>query len=131
MTGPFRDLWRSAVKAAGLPPGRLFHDLRRSAVRNLIRSGVDPNIAMKVSGHKTRSMLDRYHVIEDMETAAALKRADAWLLTRPLTRNVAVAGGFSKPIATMGDPEYGDKSGTKRPLTTDESWCRRWDLNPH
>jgi integrase len=51
--GPFRDLWRSAVKAAGLPPGGLFHDLRRTAVRNLIHSGMDQTTAMKVSGHRT------------------------------------------------------------------------------
>jgi len=48
--GPFHDLWNSAVKAAGLTPGRLFHDLRRSAVRNLIRSGVDQTTAMKSRG---------------------------------------------------------------------------------
>jgi len=69
--GPFGDLWRSAVKAAGLPPGRLFHDLRRSAVRNLIRSGVDQTAAMKVSGHRTDSMFRRYNIVEESETAAA------------------------------------------------------------
>src|SRR5262245_54672677 len=52
----FWDVWREALKAAELPAGRLFHDLRRSAVRTLIRAGVDETTAMKVSGHKTRSM---------------------------------------------------------------------------
>ena len=49
---------------------------------------------MKASGHKTRSMLDRYKVIEELETATALKAADARLSTQPTCRNKAatVAG---------------------------------------
>jgi hypothetical protein len=74
-----------------------------------------------VSGHKTRSMLDRYNVIEEMETASALKAADAWLSTQPTFRNVAA----------MAAGEKRDRTGTERLLTTDEDWCRRWDLNPH
>jgi len=125
--GPFAGPWKSALKAAGLPPGRLFHDLRRSAVRNLIRSGVDPSIAMKVSGHKTPSMLQRYNIVEEAETAAALRTADAWLSMQPLTRNVAVAAGREKG-------QFRDKPPLPPPVladSADESWCRRWDLNPH
>lgn len=88
---PIKDIsrtWKAALKAARLPSGLIFHDLRRSAVRTLIRSGVDPSVAMKVSGHKTRSMLDRDNIIEESETAAALARADAYLSTQPATRNL-------------------------------------------
>ena len=84
----FSRAWRNALKAAGLPEGRLFHDLRRSAVRTLIRAGVDESTAMKVSGHKTRSMLLRYNIVTERETADALLRADAYLSTQPLERNV-------------------------------------------
>ncbi len=79
----FWDVWRNALQAAGLPAGRLFHDLRRSAVRTLIRAGVDETTAMKVSGHKTRSMLLRYNIVTERETADALLRADAYLAIQP------------------------------------------------
>ena len=79
----FWDVWRNALQAARLPVERLFHDLRRSAVRTLIRAGVDETTAMKVSGHKRRSMLLRYNIVTERETADALLRADAYLSTQP------------------------------------------------
>ena len=79
----FWDVWRNVLRDAGLPAGRLFHDLRRSAVRTLIRAGVDESTAMKVSGHKTRSMLLRYNIVTERETADALLRADAYLALQP------------------------------------------------
>ena len=79
----FWDVWRNALRNAGLPSGRLFHDLRRSAVRTLIRAGVDETTAMKVSGHKTRSMLLRYNIVTERETADALLCADAYLAVHP------------------------------------------------
>ena len=84
----FDKAWRHAAKEAGLPGGMLFHDLRRSAVRTLIRGGVDPSIAMKVSGHKTHSMLQRYNVVSEAETAADLAQADAYLDAQPTERDV-------------------------------------------
>src|SRR5437899_2625676 len=87
-SGRLRRMWRNALRAARLPQGLLFHDLRRSAVRTLIRAGVDETTTMKVSGHKTRSMLLRYNIVTERETADALLRADAFLSNQPRERNV-------------------------------------------
>src|SRR5262249_27268431 len=57
-----RRSWRSACRAAGLP-GRLLHDFRRTAVRNLIRAGVQQAIAMKITGHRTDSIFRRYLIV--------------------------------------------------------------------
>lgn len=69
----FTKAWRTACRKAEIP-GRLFHDLRRSAVRDLVRSGVLQSVAMSISGHRSPSMLRRYNITDERDQRQALRQ---------------------------------------------------------
>jgi Phage integrase family len=75
----YRTAWRLACAKAGVP-GRIPHDLRRTAVRNLERAGVPRSVAMRMVGHKTESIYRRYAIVDEAmlrEGAEKLARAQA------------------------------------------------------
>ncbi len=85
-----RKAWMQACSAVGLGriievegkkydpryEGLTIHDFRRSAVRNLINAGVPEKVAMSISGHKTRAVFDRYHIVSTADVSAAMQRVE-------------------------------------------------------
>ena len=85
-------------------PGRLLHDLRRSAVRNLVRAGASEQVSMSITGHKTRSVFDRYHIVSSTDQIEAVRKLAA------LHGAVAPA---SRKVVAIGD-RLAERRGTVR-----------------
>jgi integrase len=98
--GEIRKTWLTACRKAGLAVAqerdgktvfqalRRPYDLRRTAVRNMVRGGVDPAVAMKISGHRTRAIFDRYNIVDERDLAEAIEKTSAYVASLPTISNV-------------------------------------------
>jgi len=87
----WRKAWRSATVVADCP-GVLFHDIRRTVVRNLIRAGVPERMAMAVTGHKTREVFDRYNIVTERDVALATAQLASYVESGQNTDNTRTVG---------------------------------------
>lgn len=87
----YRRAWGKACLQVGLE-GRLFHDLRRSAVRNLVRAGVPTAVAKAISGHKTDSVFQRYNIVSETDLKLATERLDKYINEKKMELETELKG---------------------------------------
>jgi integrase len=89
----FEKAWVTACKAAGVV-GTLFHDLRRTALTNMIEAGLSEKEAMEISGHRTRSVFDRYHIVSDRRLKEMAGKLEVHLKAKDEKKSTQPAAGF-------------------------------------
>jgi integrase len=100
--GSFRKAWASACKRSGVAIGKedqklLFHDLRRSAARNMRRAGIDRSVIKRIGGWKTEAMFLRYNIIDERDFVEAARKMEFY---RAQERS---QGAISTESSTVGE----------------------------
>ena len=91
----FRKAWATACKRAEVK-GLHFHDLRRSAVRNMDRAGIPRATIRRIIGHETDAMFDRYRIVDQRDVDEAGVKADQYLKKQPRTKGGSKSGSTAE-----------------------------------
>ena len=105
--GSFYKAWKSACKRASLE-NLLFHDFRRTGVRNLVRAGVPERVAMNISGHSTRAVFERYNIVSGRDLKEAARKLESYLAEQD--ERYSISSGRTNR----------DNSGTNEPSDSDQ-----------
>jgi integrase len=101
----FRRSWKTACRLAGVP-GRIPHDFRRTAVRNLVRAGIPERVAMTMTGHKTRAVFERYNIVSEGDLDMAARKLDeASQRLEPESASTSAAGQQPPLFAASRTPK--------------------------
>ena len=123
----FRKMWNAACRAANIQPGRAggltFHDTRRTAVRNMRKAGIHETVAMSISGRKTRSMFDRYNIVDEDDQREAFERLDGYVSSLPTERKV---------LSFKGGQNTDNSPPAKKKPPRKQGWIggSAWESNP-
>jgi integrase len=89
--------WATACESAGVSTA-LFHNVRRTALTNMIEAGFSEKEAMEISGHKTRYVFDRYHIVSDRRLREMASRLDTFLKAKNKAAEATEAASKHKGV---------------------------------